>query len=104
MRPERVRALALAAALAASGVAGAATHVVTIERMAFGTMPSGARVGDVVEWHNADVVPHTATAARAGFDVELAPGATATTVLDAPGRFDVTCTYHPTMRAELVVE
>ena|SRR5688572_28193002 len=98
----------MAIALALAGMcpacsAMAATHVVVIERMSFGTMPDGVVAGDTIEWRNADVVPHTATAKDAGFDVTLAPGASASVVVSHAGRYSVLCTYHPGMTAELRV-
>ena len=82
----------------------AATHVVTISQMSFGELPHGVRVGDTIEWRNADPVPHTVTAPDAGFDVPLEPDARAAVTLERAGTFEVLCTYHPGMRAELVIE
>ena len=72
--------------------------------MAFGEMPKDARVGDVIEWSNADLFQHTATARDGAFDVDLAPGAKARTELAAPGEQEVYCRYHPAMTARLVVK
>jgi plastocyanin len=56
-------------------------------------------------WVNRDLVPHTATVARGGFDSgSIAPGQSWRTLAPAPGRHEVTCTFHPTMKAELVIE
>lgn len=81
----------------------AATYEVRIERMAFGALPSELQPGDVIQWHNADIVPHTATAKDGQFDVQLAPGEQGTSVLSDSGRIEVFCIYHPTMRAVLLV-
>jgi len=96
--------LAWTVALASSAPAHAATHVVTIAQMAFGAVPKAVRAGDTIEWRNADVVPHTATATDAGFDAQIEPGKSAKTVVKNRGRFEVRCSFHPTMRATLVVE
>lgn len=84
-----------------AGEARAETHVVVIDRMAFRPATLQARVGDVIEWRNEDAVPHTATAAEAGFDVMLAPGATARSDVGTSGHFDVLCRFHPEMRMRL---
>ena len=104
MRP-RLMYLAFGAiiVLALSDATRAATHVVTIERMAFGPIPAELQPGDVIEWRNVDVVPHTATAKDGQFDVPLAPGEHVTTILSEAGRIEVYCIYHPGMRTVLVV-
>lgn len=81
----------------------AATHVVTIERMSFGAMPEGVVAGDTIEWRNADVVPHTATAGDGSFDVVIAAGEKASVVIERAAQYEVSCTYHPSMTATLVV-
>ena len=99
--------LVLPAALAvAAGCARSRprVHVVRISGMAFDTLPTDARVGDVIEWVNADPVQHTATARDGAFDVDLAPGARARTKLAAPGEHEVYCRYHPAMTARLEVK
>ena len=100
-RPALVPAL-LACALCAGRVA-AAPHVVAIERMAFVPATLAVRVGDVIEWRNEDVVPHTATAVSAGFDVFLAPQGTQRITIRQAGPFDVSCRFHPDMRMRLEV-
>ena len=90
-------------ALALSDATRAATHVVTIERMAFGPVPAELEPGDVIEWRNVDVVPHTATAQGGQFDVALAPGERASTGLSEAGLIEVYCIYHPGMRTVLTV-
>jgi plastocyanin len=96
--------VALTGAAVTPAQAAGATHVVTIARMAFGPMPEKVHAGDTIEWHNADVVPHTATAEPAGLDARLEPGASARTVVKTRGRFEVRCSYHPAMNGVLVVE
>jgi plastocyanin len=91
--------------LAAAPPARAAprVHVIRLANMAFGPAPAGLRVGDVVEWVNADLFQHTATARNHAFDVDLKPGAKARTALKAPGKIDFYCRYHPGMTGRLVV-
>lgn len=78
-------------------------HVVRITGMAFGPLPTDARVDDIIEWVNADPFQHTATARDGAFDVDLAPGAKARTELTASGAHDIYCRYHPAMTARLTV-
>jgi len=85
--------------------AAAATLTVTFEGMAFVPARIVAKRGDTLVWVNRDLVPHTATVARGGFDSgAIAPGQSWRTPAPALGRHEVTCTFHPTMKAELVVE
>ena len=99
---------AAAAALLALAAAGCAkppprTFTVTIAQMAFGPTPSDARVGDVIQWVNADIFQHTATARDGGFDVDLPPKASARTTLRRAGAIAFYCRYHPGMSGSLTV-
>jgi plastocyanin len=61
-------------------------------------------VGETVAWRNADTVPHTVTAREKSFDSgSIAPGATWRFVAKSPGTYRYTCTFHPNMKATLVV-
>lgn len=101
------RVLLLAPVLVLAGAAPAAAkpkvHVVRMAKMVFGPAPTGVRVGDIVEWVNADIFQHTATARSGAFDVDLKPGATARTVLKSPGMVAYYCRYHPGMTGRMVV-
>jgi plastocyanin len=103
MRAAGVLALAGALALAGCGKPAPATYTVTIANMAFGPPPADLRVGDAIEWVNADLFQHSATARDGGFDVDLAPKAHARTVLTHPGRVEFYCRYHPGMTGALAV-
>lgn len=96
-------ALALVAGAGVSATPGPRTFRVTIDHLAFGPAPSGARVGDVVEWINADILRHTATARNGAFDVDLVPKAHARTVLRKRGAVSFYCRYHPGMTGRFVV-
>ena len=94
---------------AATGVAGTAhaqtTHTVVIRQFAFGPETLEVSVGDTVVWVNEDIVPHTATAADAGWDSDrLDRGDSWSLEVRAPGAVDYTCLYHPVMRARLIVD
>ena len=97
-----VAALGVAALGASLGAAWpapvhAATLHAAIADLAFVEVPASARVGDVIEWSNRDIVAHTATARDGSFDVVILPGKTGRTVLRKPGRVALYCRYHPSM-------
>ena len=91
-------------------LARAETHFVTIEGMAFTPSTLTIKRGDSVVWRNKDLVPHTATTtaaatAKGRFDSgSIAAGKSWTRVMRAAGQFDYVCTYHPGMKASLVVQ
>lgn len=118
-RPSWARAVAEASAkrrscpagwVAAAGLALAAlpalgaTHTVAIEGMQFSPATLAVRRGDQVVWVNKDLVPHTATAAKAFDSGTVAPGKSWRMTATKPGRYEYVCTLHPTMKAVLVVE
>lgn len=84
--------------------AGAATFTVTIEAMLFAPPSLTVRRGDTVVWVNKDLVPHTATAAKAFDSGNIAPDKQWSYVARKPGRQAYVCTLHPTMKATLIVE
>jgi plastocyanin len=98
-------ALAGAALVAApvSGLAGPRVHIVEIRDMAFKGPPATIHVGDAIEWVNADIFRHTATARDGSFEADLAPKARARTVFHKPGAYAFYCRYHPGMRGKLIV-
>jgi plastocyanin len=62
--------------------------------------------GDTVEWKNDDSVPHTATAdGKPAFDSgSIGTGAAWRYVAGAKGSYNYTCTFHPNMKGELIVQ
>ena len=60
-------------------------------------------VGDTVEWDNADIIEHTATASDGSFNLDLAPGAHGSAVVAKAGEIPYVCTFHPGMTGRLVV-
>jgi plastocyanin len=103
MRGATFAALACGVALAACGKPASATYTVTLANMAYGPAPADLRVGDAIEWVNADIFQHSATARDGSFDVDLASKAHVRTVLTRPGRVNFYCRYHPGMAGALVV-
>jgi plastocyanin len=94
------------AALAAAPIPAAAagrTFTVEISRLAYGPLPATLHRGDTIEWVNADIFRHTATARNKSFDVDLAPKAHARTVLRTTGAVAFYCRYHPGMTGTLQV-
>ena len=66
-------------------------------------------VGDTVEWKNDDIVPHTATAdgeaQKAAFDSgTIQTGATWRYIARNKGTYNYTCTFHPNMKGELIIQ
>lgn len=107
----RARSLAVLATLLALGAcggpkpaAGPKTYTVTIDKLAYVPQSIQLQAGDAIEWVNKDFLRHTATAADGAFDVDLAPGASARTVLNTPGAVKVSCRYHPGMTARIEVD
>lgn len=65
----RSLSLALAAAVlvmppASPAAAAPRVHTVVIDKLKFGPVPAGIRVGDTILWVNKDFLKHTATRAR----------------------------------------
>jgi plastocyanin len=111
-RRQRTRAVALAccvgmcAMLAVPVEASAKTWTVKIDGMQFKPDTLTVGRGDTIVWINDDPVAHTATSVAAGaFDSRtIAPGGRWTYRAAAPGRYPYACTFHPTMRATVVVK
>jgi plastocyanin len=104
----RARSLAagicLVLAVAASMAAGAETLTVAIDGMKFVPETLTVKPGDRIVWQNKDVVPHTVTA-RGSFDSHsIETGKSWSMRAPKAGRYDYVCTFHPGMKATLVVQ
>lgn len=103
-----VAAVAAIAAIAASAPGLAAskpahrTVTVVIDKLAFGPVPAGLRVGDTILWVNRDMFRHSVTASG-HFNLDLAAGAAGRLNLGRAGAFPFTCKYHPGMKGTLKV-
>ena len=97
--------IGLLAALLPSAPAAAAprSYAVVIDKMKYGPLPAGAKVGDTIVWDNRDMFRHTATARDGSFNVDLVSGAKGKTVLRKAGAIAFTCKYHPGMNGVLQV-
>jgi len=81
----------------------AKTHVIVVGNLSFGAVPNSVRVGDTIVWINKDIFRHTATARDNSFDLDLAPGAQAQTVVKKTGILDYYCRFHPGMTGKISV-
>jgi len=78
------------------------THTVVIRGFQFTPTRLEVAAGDTVIWKNEDIVPHTA---KRVFDSKnLDNGQSWIYVTKKKGTFPYICTYHPTMKAELVIK
>lgn len=78
-------------------------HVIVIDKMQYGPMPTDVRASDIIEWTNKDILEHSATARDGRFDVDLKPGASGRITATA-GTLAFFCKFHPTMTGTLVVK
>lgn len=102
----RIAVLAFATAAVAPAVparAEARTHVILIEKMKFGPVPDGIRVGDTITWANHDIFRHTATARDKSFDLDLPAHAEGRVTVTKPGAIAVFCRFHPGMTTTVMV-
>ena len=100
----------LASASRSAGPGSAPQKMVTVVIRAFKFEPATVtvNVGDIVEWKNDDIVPHTATAdgeaQKPVFDSgTIQTGATWRYVARNKGTYNYTCTFHPNMKGELII-
>lgn len=97
-------ALAIAAAPLLGGAAPAPrVHNIVIDKMKFGAVPPGVRVGDTILWINKDMFRHSATARDGSFNVDLPPGKSGKTILKRAGAVAFYCIFHPGMAGTLKV-
>lgn len=90
--------LALSPAAAAPKI-----HAIVIDKMKFGPVPPGLRIGDTILWVNKDMFRHAATARDGSFSIDLAPGARGKTRLTRAAAIAFYCKYHPGMTGRLTV-
>jgi plastocyanin len=78
---------------------------VTIRLMKFSPEQIEIKAGDTVEWKNADLTPHTATAPTKEFDSgPINPTAVWRQTFAKPGTLPYVCTFHPDMHGVVVVK
>jgi plastocyanin len=98
--------IAVVATLSAALVtpASAETIKVTIDKVAYAPVSITARVGDTIEWSNADIVAHTSTARDKSFDLMVMPNKKQTLTVKKAGEFDYYCKFHPNMTGHISVK
>jgi plastocyanin len=96
---------ASSAAPSANGSAQAGAAVITIKDFRY-EVPGSVKPGAMITVTNADSAPHTLTAKdEGGFDIEVPGGGTVIfPAPDAPGEYEIICTFHPQMTGTLVVK
>lgn len=91
--------------MAVTASAQSADHKVTIEAMSFSPEPMEINLGDSVVWENKDPFPHNVTSPTGGFESpEIAPGKTWTFKPKKKGTYEYICSFHPTMKAQIIVK
>jgi plastocyanin len=89
----------------ATATAAHTLHAVTIRVLKYLPPILTVKVGDTIEWKNADIVSHTVTAVNKGFDSGvILSGGSWTLVAKKRGNFNYFCALHPNMKAKLVVQ
>ncbi|MES3039214.1 MAG: cupredoxin family copper-binding protein [Bdellovibrionota bacterium] len=96
---------AVTTSVAANKKAAGQHHTITIENVAFTPAELTIQKGDTVEWVNKDIIPHTVTTEKKGFDSgNMGTGATWKYEAKKSGSFDYRCNFHPNMKAKLIVK
>ena len=80
------------------------TYTVLIKGFRFEPERLEVMAGDTVVWKNQDIVPHTATAKKVFDSKQIDATGSWSIVVKQKGTFPYICTFHPTMKAELVVK
>jgi plastocyanin len=71
---------------------------VAMHNMQFSPATVDIKKGDVVEWTNDDITPHTATSPSFGDSGAIAPGKSWRHTFTQAGNLPYACTFHPTMK------
>jgi plastocyanin len=82
--------------------AQAETIRVNIDKLVFAPANISAKVGDTIEWVNADVLAHTATV-KGDWDVMIPPKKTVSFVLKKAGDVEYYCRFHPNMKGRIAI-
>jgi plastocyanin len=91
------------AIVAAAMPAAAATVRITVTKLTFEPAQVSARVGDTIEWVNADFLAHSATGRKKEWDLFIAPDKKAQVTLKQAGEIDYFCRFHPNMVGHISV-
>jgi plastocyanin len=96
-------AAANAVAPAVAPATASAVTQVSMRNLQFYPVTLKLRQGDVVEWKNDDLVPHTATSASFNSGTIVAGQSWRHEFADA-GNFPYVCTFHPQMKGVVIVK
>ena len=80
------------------------THTILIKGFQFVPDRLQVEMGDTVTWKNQDIVPHTATAKKVFDSKQIVAGGSWSYTVKQKGNIPYICTFHPTMKAELIVK
>ena len=84
---------------------GVAATTVEIASFAFAPNETNVRIGQKVEWVNEDSAAHNVVENDGAFESEtLEQGDTFAYTTEKAGTFNYICTFHPQMKATLIVE
>ena len=86
----------------APAIASAVTQV-SMRNLQFYPVTLQLKQGDVVEWKNDDLVPHTATSASFNSGTIIAGQSWRHTFTDV-GKFPYVCSFHPQMKGVVIVK
>ena len=78
------------------------TIQIQIDKLVFSPAEVKAKVGDTIEWVNAYIRAHTATA-KGDWEVVIASKKTGSVIMKTAGMLDYYCRFHPNMTGRLVV-
>jgi plastocyanin len=76
---------------------------VAMHNMQFSPAAVDIKKGDVIEWTNDDITPHTATSPTFGDSGAIAPGKSWRHTFIQGGNLSYACTFHPTMKGVITV-
>lgn len=82
--------------------AQAETIRVNIDKLVFDPANITAKVGDTIEWVNADILAHTATV-KGQWDVMIPPKKTVSFVIKKAGDVEYYCRFHPNMKGKIAI-
>ena len=77
---------------------------VAMKNMKFSPATIEIKKGDTVEWTNEDITPHTATSTPFFDSGSIASDQSWRHTFTEPGDFPYACTFHPDMKADVVVK
>jgi plastocyanin len=102
MRPGWHSLVGFVLTAAMSGPVRAETIQIGIDKMVFSLPEVKAKVGDTIEWVNADILAHTATV-KGEWEVVIPSKKRGSAVMKKAGTVDYYCRFHPNMTGRIIV-